>query len=69
VFNLAVGLDKGNYSINVFAKNLFNKQGWQRGLSFIDISQVPLVATNIGNGTFLTPVDLREVGATISYRF
>jgi iron complex outermembrane receptor protein len=69
MFNLAVGLENGPYAINVFAKNLFNKQGWQRGLSFIDISNVPTNLTNTGNGSFLTPIELREVGATISYRF
>jgi iron complex outermembrane receptor protein len=69
VFNAAVAIENKSYTIELYAKNLFDKNAWMTGRRFTDTSTVPSNFATAGQGSFVTPIDRREIGMSVRYRF
>lgn len=69
VTNLTLGFENDKYSVELFAKNLFDQTAWMSGRAFVDLASIPLNFTTAGQGVFLTPIDRREVGLTFGMKF
>lgn len=67
--NFTFGIEKENVGIDFYVSNLFNERAWLTGRRFIDVSSVPLNMTTAGQGSFVTPIDKREFGVNIRYKF
>lgn len=67
--NLTFGIEKENVGVDFYVSNLFNERAWLTGRRFIDVSGVPLNMTTAGQGAFLTPIDKREIGVNVRYKF
>ena len=67
--NLTVGVEKENVGVDFYVSNLFNERAWLSGRRFIDVSGMPLNMTTAGQGSFLTPIDKREIGVNVRYKF
>lgn len=69
VVNLSAAVENESVSLEFYTSNLFDKKAWMTGRRFIDVSGVPLDLTTAGQGAFATPVDRREIGFNVRYKF
>ena len=59
----------GRQRVELYVTNLFDKKGWSTASREIDLSQLNTNLSNLGQGAFVTPIDLREVGIRVSSKF
>jgi iron complex outermembrane receptor protein len=67
--NAAVEFFTEDLSIRLYANNLFDKLAWNTGRRFTDVSPTPLNFATAGQGSFLTPINRREVGVQLRKSF
>ncbi|MEZ5499680.1 MAG: TonB-dependent receptor [Steroidobacteraceae bacterium] len=70
VVNLRGGIEKDNYRVELFVKNLFDEDAWQTGARWTDFSSPTQFAfLTAKQGVAVTPLDRREVGLRFNYKF
>ena len=65
--NVRFGVAKGDLSLEVFAKNLFNDKNWDNAYRLADLINTP--TTFAGHGVGVTPPDKREIGVAVRASF
>lgn len=67
--NASAGIERDAVSVELYVNNLFNKRAWLTGRRFVDVSAIPTNFATAGQGSFVIPIDKREAGLTVRYRF
>lgn len=67
--NLAVGIDTPAATFELFATNLFNEKAWANGRRFLDYTVVGVNNAAVGQGAYVQPIDKRELGVRMRYKF
>ncbi len=70
LFNLRAGISADKYLVEVFVKNLFDEDKWATGARWTDFgSPFQGAFFTAKQGVAVTPLDKREVGVRVTYRF
>ncbi len=68
--NLRLGFTReDSFSVQVYANNLFDEEGWATGAGGFDFSLQQFVTLPLQRGAVATPIDRRAIGLRVSYDF
>lgn len=70
LIHLRGGINTDNYLVEVFIRNLMDEDAWQTGARWTDFSapfQIPFFTAK--QGVALSPLDRREIGVRVNFRF
>jgi len=67
--NFGVGFNRDSVSIQVYANNLFDEEGWATAAGGFDLSLARAITFPLQRGATGTPIDRRSFGLRASYKF